>query len=79
MQFQADMLERPVLRSGAADVSAKGAAWLAGLSVGIWRSLEELAGLPRAEDQFHPRMAAGERARLYDGWREAVERTVGKG
>ena len=78
MQFQADILGRPVVRSQAADVSAIGAAWLAGLAVGVWRSLEELAALPREERRFEPRMADGERARLYDGWKEAVDRAVRK-
>ena len=78
MQFQADILERPVVRSGAAGVSAMGAAWLAGLSVGVWRSIEEVGSLPRAEDRFHPKMAAAGRARRYDGWREAVERASGR-
>jgi glycerol kinase len=77
MQFQADILERPVIRSGVADVSAVGAAWLAGLAVGVWRSMEELRNLPRVEEQFQPKMAADERARLRDGWRDAVERTMG--
>ena len=78
MQFQADILGRPVVRSEAADVSAIGAAWLAGLAIGVWRSLEELAALPREERRFEPRMADGERARLYDGWKEAVDRAVRK-
>jgi glycerol kinase len=78
MQFQADILERPVVRSGGAGVSAMGAAWLAGLAVGVWRSMEELGSLPRVEDRFHPKMAAGERARRHDGWREATERTMGR-
>jgi glycerol kinase len=78
MQFQADVLGRPVVRSEVADVSAIGAAWLAGLAVGVWGSLEELAALPREERRFEPRIGDGERARLYDGWKEAVDRAVRK-
>lgn len=78
MQFQADILERPVVRSVADDVSAIGVAWLAGLTVGVWRSTEELASLPRADERFQPKMGAAERSRLYDGWREAVARTIGE-
>jgi glycerol kinase len=75
MQFQADILGRPVVRSETADVSAMGAAWLAGLAVGVWGTLEELAALPRARRCFEPRMPNTERVRRYDGWREAVGRT----
>jgi glycerol kinase len=76
MQFQADILDRVVLRSADPDVSARGAAWLAGLAAGIWKSLPELAALPRAEQRFEPAMKPSERARLYDGWREAVRRAT---
>ncbi|HYW45037.1 MAG TPA: glycerol kinase GlpK [Bryobacteraceae bacterium] len=76
MQFQADILGRPVVRSASADVSAMGAAWLAGLAVGVWSSLEELAALPRPEQRFEPRMADADRERLYGGWQEAVGRAV---
>ncbi|MCX6632777.1 MAG: FGGY-family carbohydrate kinase, partial [Candidatus Solibacter sp.] len=76
MQFQADILARPVVRSASPDLSATGAAWLAGLAVGVWRSLEELAALPRPEQRFEPRMPESERTRLYDGWLRAVARAV---
>jgi len=45
MQFQADVLGCPVLRSGSTDLSAQGAAWLAGLAVGVWPSTDALAAL----------------------------------
>ncbi len=76
MQFQADILDRPVVRSAAADVSAMGAAWLAGLASGIWPSLHALAALPREEQRFEPAMKREDRARLYDGWREAVRQAI---
>ena len=75
MQFQADMLGVPVIRSAAVDVSALGAAWLAGLAVGIWRDTNELAQLPRSISRFEPAMPLDRRERLYSGWRDAVERT----
>lgn len=74
MQFQADMLARPVRRNLSADLSAIGAAWLAGLALGVWASTDELEALPRRQDVFEPRMASAERERLYDGWRIAVAR-----
>ena len=76
MQFQADILGLPVVRSASADVSAIGAAWLAGLAVGVWPSLEALAALPRPEQRFEPKMEAATRARLYDGWLCAVRRAM---
>ena len=76
MQFQADILDRPVVRSAEADVSAIGAAWLAGLATGLWPSLDFLAALPRETERFEPAMRAAERARLYDGWREAVRQAL---
>jgi glycerol kinase len=75
MQFQADVLGLPVIRSGAGDVSALGAAWLAGLAVGVWRDVGELDRLPRITTRFEPTMPAGRREHLYSGWRDAVERT----
>jgi glycerol kinase len=74
MQLQADILGRAVVRPECADVSAMGAAWLAGLAVGVWGSLQEVAGLPREEKRFAPRMAESERRRLYHGWKAAVAR-----
>jgi glycerol kinase len=76
MQFQADILGRPVVRNASSDLSAIGAAWLAGLSTGIWSSLEELEALPRREQRFEPRLSEPERERLYAGWREAVQRAT---
>jgi glycerol kinase len=75
MQFQADILGRPVVRNLSTDLSALGAAWLAGLALGLWRSTGELTALPRAEDRFEPRMTESERDARYAGWAEAVART----
>jgi glycerol kinase len=74
LQFQADILGVPVVRPVSADLSALGAAWLAGLSVGIWRDLDALSALPRPATRFEPRMSEKRRDRLYGGWREAVSR-----
>jgi glycerol kinase len=79
MQFQADILGRPVLRRNSEDLSAIGAAWLAGLTVGLWRSLDELEALPRNQQQFDPRMPETERERRYSGWLDAVHRALPKG
>jgi glycerol kinase len=74
MQFQADVLGCPVLRSDAADLSARGAAWLAGLAIGLWPSIDALARLPRAVTRFEPRMGDADRERRYAGWKDAVAR-----
>lgn len=76
MQFQADIIGRPVLRSTSANASALGAAYLAGLAVGIWQGLDELAQLPRPRDRFGPQMADAERAARYAGWQQAVARAT---
>ncbi len=76
MQFQADILGRPVSRCTSQDVSAIGAAYLAGLAVGVWQSEAEIAALPRQHDLFEPRLSASEREKLYAGWRQAVERVL---
>jgi glycerol kinase len=74
MQLQADLLGRPVLRTTSTELSALGAAYLAGLAVGLWTSEEQIASLPRERDRFEPRMPAAERDVLHEGWREAVAR-----
>jgi len=74
MQFQADVLGTTVVRDNSTDLSAIGAAWLAGLATGVWRSRDELDHLPRASDRFEPRMPAARRDALLAGWRDAVAR-----
>ena len=74
MQFQADLLGVPVERPALLDTTAAGAAFLAGLAVGFWRSPDEVASVRRRERLFLPRMDETERERLYAGWLNAVER-----
>jgi glycerol kinase len=74
MQMQADVLGRPVHRSTEEDLSARGAALLGGLALGWWRSLEELAALPKSVQPFEPRMSRGDRESLRGAWRLAVDR-----
>jgi glycerol kinase len=77
MQFQADVLGCVVERPAVLEVTALGAATLAGLGVGFWRDRSEL-DLAKGECQrFEPRMDAATRDRLYGGWRRAVERSRG--
>lgn len=76
MQFQADILDVPVLRSASPDVSALGALYLAGLTVGIWPSLEAIAELSRAHDRFEPQMTESIRAGLVAGWQQAIAQAM---
>jgi len=76
MQFQADVLGVEVERPQVLEVTALGAAALAGLAVGFWQSREEFAGATRAERVFAPQRSASDRERLYAGWRRAVERSL---
>lgn len=74
MQFQADILGVPVERPVVTETTALGAAYLAGLAVGYWRSLDEIASQWQRERLFEPTMNADQRDSLYDGWRKAVVR-----
>jgi glycerol kinase len=74
MQMQADVLGRPVHRSAQEDLSARGAALLGGLTLGWWRSLDELAALPKSVQTFEPKRPQAERERLRGAWRLAVAR-----
>jgi glycerol kinase len=76
MQFQADLVQCPVRVSTSPDVSALGAAYLAGLGVGVWNSTEELAGLHRGEQIYMPTMPASQRSRLLAGWRDTLARVL---
>ena len=74
MQMQADVLGRPVHRSMQQDLSARGAALLGGLTLGWWRSLDEIAALPKSVQPFEPNMTLADRERLHGAWRLAVNR-----
>jgi glycerol kinase len=75
MQFQADILDRPVLRSTQQELSAIGTAWLAGLALGWWSSLSEIAAIPNSADRFSPAMDRATRERKLRGWGTAIART----
>ena len=74
MQFQSDILGRSVRRSENEELSALGAAWLAGLALGWWKSLRDIESLPHTAETFAPAMEREERDRLYRGWTQAVRR-----
>lgn len=77
MQFQADILNAPVVRPRHLETTSLGAAYAAGLAVGVFKSLEDIAAHWRASQRFEPAMAAQERTRLIASWEKAVERSLG--
>jgi glycerol kinase len=75
MQFQADLLGVPVLRPKIVETTALGAAYLAGLSVNLWKSRDEIAAHWKLERRFEPRMEPTAAAELMSRWRDAVGRS----
>jgi glycerol kinase len=73
MQFQADVLDRDVILPEVGEITALGAAYLAGLATGYWSSLKEVEQNWRKKRQFGPEMADEKRARLLESWAKAVE------
>ena len=77
MQFQSDLIGVPVVRPEVTETTALGAAYLAGLGVGFWKSQGEIASQWRAERRFEPKMPAARSAELRGRWKEALERSKG--
>jgi glycerol kinase len=75
MQFQADILGVDVVRPRVAETTALGAAYAAGLAVGVWEDLAEIPALWAEDARWSPRMAAEERERLHTRWQQAVQRS----
>lgn len=75
MRFQAGLLGMPVERPASVEVTALGAALMAGIGAGLWKDLDELDGLARNDTVFDPKMNEADRERLYQGWLKAV-RTI---
>ena len=72
LQFQADILNLPIIRGKVLEATAFGAALLAGLAVGFYKDPEKLIAAKQIDCQFVPQMAEEERNRLYAGWKNAV-------
>jgi glycerol kinase len=77
MQFQADILDATVRRPVVAETTALGAAYLAGLAVGYWTDLADIAGNWALDREFIPAMPYAERESRCRIWNEAVRRTLG--
>ena len=76
MQFQADLLGIPVVRPKVIETTALGAAYLAGLSSGVYRNLDELSAQWQVERRFHPTLPRERAAELMSNWERAVRQTV---
>jgi glycerol kinase len=76
MQFQADILDVPVLRPKVIESTARGAAFLAGLATGFWKDQHELADTFELDRRFEPAMDEATRDELYQGWQRAVGRAL---
>jgi glycerol kinase len=74
MQFQADVLGVPVERPVVNETTAMGAAFLAGLAVGVWRDTAEIAALWQRDRRFDPTIEPAQRERVVREWRRAVQR-----
>ncbi|MBW1983993.1 MAG: glycerol kinase GlpK [Deltaproteobacteria bacterium] len=77
MQFQADILGIPVIRPTVIETTVLGAAYAAGLAVGFWKEEKELKANWSKDKEWKAKMPEDERAKLYKGWKKAVERSFG--
>lgn len=76
LQFQADILNVPVVRPVVAETTALGAAYAAGLAVGFWSGLDDLSKNWQEDKRWTPNMESAERDRLYRNWKKAVTKTL---
>jgi glycerol kinase len=76
MQFQADILDVEVVRPAFAETTALGAAYAAGLTVGLWSGLDEIRSLWVEDRRWVPTMSLSERTRLIERWQQAVNRSL---
>jgi glycerol kinase len=77
MQLQADILGVPVVRPVVAETTALGAAYAAGLAVGVWTDLDDLRKNWKKDRQWDPRWSSDQRDSAYAGWQKALQRTLG--
>ncbi len=73
IQFQSDILNIEIDRSSNLETTATGAAFLAGLSVGYWKNINEIKNIYRVDKIFKPKISYKKRAQLYSGWKLAVK------
>jgi glycerol kinase len=76
MQFQADMIQVPVVKPMVMETTSRGAAFCAGLAVGVWKDLAELKSLWKEKMRFMPEMDHEERTKNWSGWKKAVSKSL---
>lgn len=79
LQLQADLLQASVERPSNTETTAQGAAFMAGIGVGLWNDEEEIASMRHTSQSFVPRMDDRSRTNLLSGWKQAVGQTLYKG
>ena len=77
MQFQADILGVPIQRAQIKETTALGAAYLAGLATGVWKTTSDIERYWQSSSTYEPRMPTEQREHLYNSWKRAVERAKG--
>lgn len=76
LQFQADILDKQIVRPIVLETTALGAGYLAGIAAGYWKDTAEVSKLWKSDRIFEPSMDSQSREKLYKGWREAVKKTL---
>ncbi len=77
MQFQADLMQIPVLRPKNRELTALGSAFLAGLAAGVWKSPQEIAATWEVEKKFNPHLDESKRRKMIEKWNRAIECAMG--
>jgi len=75
-QFLADTINTKVLRPKVNETTALGAAFMAGLQIGVYKSLKDIAKNWQADKSFSPKMKLSERKKLIEGWNKAIQKTL---
>jgi len=76
MQFQSDIIDKPVVRPSVVESTSQGAAFLAGLKAGVWENSDELARMKSIEKEFGPAMNDFKRNELLNGWQKALRQAM---
>jgi len=75
LQYQADIMQLPVVRPQVTETTALGAAYLAGMAIGVWKGREAIAGHWKVDRRFEPQMSGDEAAAIRARWNDAVRRS----
>ena len=76
MQFQSDIINVPVVKPVVMETTSMGAAFAAGLAVGVWKDLKEIRQLWSVAETFKPKMSSREREKNWSGWKKAVTKSL---